>query len=64
MQKIARIIKIEQELVSSVDDLELLLKAKERGFSDIAIARIWNMDEKADLRPAPSKSYPTCLQNG
>ncbi|TWI55747.1 carbamoyl-phosphate synthase large subunit [Halalkalibacter nanhaiisediminis] len=54
MQKIARIIKIEKELETSVDDLEVLQKAKERGFSDIAIARIWNKDEKAiyDIRQA------------
>jgi carbamoyl-phosphate synthase large subunit len=46
MQKLARIIAIEKELASSPNDLELLQKAKERGFSDIAIARLWNQDER------------------
>ncbi|MFC0473108.1 carbamoyl-phosphate synthase large subunit [Halalkalibacter kiskunsagensis] len=46
MQKLARIVTLEKELTASVNDLELLQKAKERGFSDIAIARIWNKDER------------------
>ncbi|MFC0558672.1 carbamoyl-phosphate synthase large subunit [Halalkalibacter alkalisediminis] len=46
MQKLARIIAIEQELTESPNDLELLQKAKERGFSDIAIARLWNQEER------------------
>lgn len=46
MQKLARIIGLEQELESSVDNLEVLRKAKERGFSDMAIARLWQIDER------------------
>ncbi|WP_332690109.1 carbamoyl-phosphate synthase large subunit [Halalkalibacter lacteus] len=46
MQKIARIVALEKELTASIDNLELLQKAKERGFSDIAIARLWNKEER------------------
>ncbi|WP_227935749.1 carbamoyl-phosphate synthase large subunit [Alkalihalobacillus deserti] len=46
MQKLARIVALEQELTESPNDLELLQKAKERGFSDIAIARLWNQEER------------------
>ena len=52
MQKLARIVAIENELINAPNDLELLQKAKERGFSDIAIARFWNQEERQvwDLR--------------
>ncbi|NEU29437.1 carbamoyl-phosphate synthase large subunit [bacterium LRH843] len=46
IQKLARIIQLETELASSGKDVDLLKKAKERGFSDIAIARLWDMDER------------------
>ncbi|ARK31065.1 carbamoyl-phosphate synthase large subunit [Halalkalibacter krulwichiae] len=46
MQKLARIVLLEKELAASPNDLELLQKAKERGFSDIAIARLWNQEER------------------
>jgi carbamoyl-phosphate synthase large subunit len=47
MQKLARIVALETKLInSSEDDVELLQQAKERGFSDIAIARLWNKEER------------------
>ncbi|MCL7746400.1 carbamoyl-phosphate synthase large subunit [Halalkalibacter alkaliphilus] len=46
MQKLARIVALEIKLTESPDDVELLQQAKERGFSDIAIARLWNKDER------------------
>lgn len=46
MQKLARIVALENELQDSPEDVSLLQKAKERGFSDIAIARLWNKEER------------------
>jgi carbamoyl-phosphate synthase large subunit len=46
MQKLARIVALENKLTDSPNDVELLKQAKERGFSDIAIARLWNKEER------------------
>ncbi|KHF38092.1 carbamoyl-phosphate synthase large subunit [Halalkalibacter okhensis] len=46
MQKLARMVALENKLTNAPNDIELLQQAKERGFSDIAIARLWNMDER------------------
>ncbi len=45
LQKIERIVAIENELRDAPNNLEVLKKAKERGFSDIAIAGFWNTEE-------------------
>jgi carbamoyl-phosphate synthase large subunit len=46
LYKIAGIIKLETELKSNIDDLEKLETAKQTGFSDAAIAKLWNDTEK------------------
>ncbi|WP_062048590.1 carbamoyl-phosphate synthase large subunit [Bacillus sp. JCM 19034] len=45
MQKLHRIIQLEAQLKEAKGDTELLKKAKERGFSDLAIARLWEQNE-------------------
>lgn len=54
IQKLARMMKLEQELAGKKGDLDVLQRAKERGFSDLAIARLWQMEERAvyELRAA------------
>ncbi|MFA9456155.1 carbamoyl-phosphate synthase large subunit [Halalkalibacter sp. AB-rgal2] len=46
MQKLHRIIQIEIKLKDSKNDVDVLKHAKEKGFSDIAIARLWDQEEK------------------
>ncbi len=53
LQKLARIIELEKEISASDErDLPLLKRAKERGFSDMALARLWDVPERAvyDIR--------------
>ena len=45
LNKIEKIIKMEQELKASIGDRELLYQAKKAGFSDRAAAELWNMTE-------------------
>ncbi|WP_088105028.1 carbamoyl-phosphate synthase large subunit [Halalkalibacter urbisdiaboli] len=45
LQKLERIIAIEKELRDAPNDLDVLRKAKDRGFSDSAIAGFWNTEE-------------------
>lgn len=46
LEKIDQIIKLEQKLQANRKDIELLHKAKRLGFSDKAIAKLWNMNER------------------
>jgi carbamoyl-phosphate synthase large subunit len=45
LHKFWNIISLEKEVREHVLDLEILTKAKRMGFSDIAIAKLWNMKE-------------------
>lgn len=45
LHKFKKIIELEQELNENVFDIERLRKAKEKGFSDKIIAKLWNMPE-------------------
>lgn len=46
LSKIMNIITIEKELSENHNNLEILRKAKARGFSDVEIARLWGTTEK------------------
>ncbi len=46
LQKIKAIIDLEEELKANVQDQDVLKKAKHSGFSDRAIARIWDLPER------------------
>ncbi|RSK26966.1 carbamoyl-phosphate synthase large subunit [Bacillus sp. HMF5848] len=46
LEKIANIVRFERELQSHKQDINVLLKAKQLGFSDSIIARLWNMTER------------------
>lgn len=46
LEKIKGIITLEEQLKNSVGDLQLLKQAKTRGFSDVWVAKAWNMTEK------------------
>ncbi|WP_125762906.1 carbamoyl-phosphate synthase large subunit [Companilactobacillus hulinensis] len=52
LDKLLHIIEIENDLKEHVGDLEVLLNAKKNGFSDFAIAELWNEteDEVRQLR--------------
>ncbi|MEH6940520.1 carbamoyl-phosphate synthase large subunit [Bacillus sp. JJ722] len=45
LKKFENIIKLEKELQNAPFDLELATKAKESGFADITIAKLWNTKE-------------------
>ena len=45
LYKFNKIIELENELKTNIDDLEFLRKAKEKGFSDKTIAKLWDMPE-------------------
>ncbi|WP_078554793.1 carbamoyl-phosphate synthase large subunit [Bacillus alkalicellulosilyticus] len=47
LQKLEYIVQLEKQLVENKGDYDLLVEAKERGFSDTIIAKLWDMDEKA-----------------
>ena len=49
IEKIKNIIKVESELAERPSNMTLLRRAKKTGFSDMQIARAWNM-ETADIR--------------
>lgn len=67
LHKMEKIIKFEQEIADHHFDLEVGKKAKEMGFSDITLAKIWNCSEleiyewrkKHDIRPV-YKMVDTC----
>lgn len=46
LQKMLEIVQLEGELKQSPFEVESLLTAKEKGFSDVAIAKLWNTLEK------------------
>lgn len=46
LQKLYRLIQIEEEVKQNQNDLEVLAVAKENGFSDIAVAKLWNTTER------------------
>ena len=52
LNQIREICQMEKELTSSKPDLSLIRKAKEYGFSDIQLGKMWGMNEQAvrDLR--------------
>ncbi|WP_456275557.1 carbamoyl-phosphate synthase large subunit [Bacillus sp. AK128] len=45
LHKFSNIVKMDQELSENVGNLEILTKAKRMGFSDKAVAKLWNMSE-------------------
>ncbi|MBQ8994823.1 MAG: carbamoyl-phosphate synthase large subunit, partial [Oscillospiraceae bacterium] len=45
LESIQKIVDMEKTLRSNVNDRKILLKAKEMGFSDVYIAKLWNLDE-------------------
>ncbi|MDQ0206420.1 carbamoyl-phosphate synthase large subunit [Alkalicoccobacillus murimartini] len=45
LQKLQRIVQLENELLENRNDDELLYKAKRMGFADSYLARIWGMEE-------------------
>lgn len=47
LQKFKNIILLELALANNIGDKELLRQAKERGFADTAIAKLWKQSEKA-----------------
>ncbi len=59
LQKILHIVKLEEELIASVGNVEVLKKVKKYGFSDEYIAECWKMDfvEIYNLRKE-NKIYP------
>lgn len=52
LNKFKDIVDFEKEIASNIGDLEILKQAKEKGFADITIAKLWNMTEQEvyDLR--------------
>jgi carbamoyl-phosphate synthase large subunit len=56
LQKFENIIKYEEVLKNNIGDLEILSQAKKLGFSDPAIAKLWNTTEQ--------KLYETRSQSG
>lgn len=60
LEAMANIIAIENDLKVKVNDLDILKKAKQKGFSDAEVARLWHVEEvavkalrqSADLQPA------------
>ncbi|ANB60426.1 carbamoyl-phosphate synthase large subunit [Anoxybacteroides amylolyticum] len=46
LTKIARIVQYEAVVREHVGDIGMLRKAKQMGFSDVAIAKLWNMNER------------------
>ncbi|WP_017727236.1 carbamoyl-phosphate synthase large subunit [Halalkalibacterium ligniniphilum] len=46
LHSFARIVELEKQLESNPKSLEWLREAKERGFSDIKIAQLWEMEER------------------
>lgn len=46
LTKIDRIVRYETVVRDRVGDLDVLRKAKQMGFSDVAIAKLWNMNER------------------
>ncbi|MGO4887847.1 carbamoyl-phosphate synthase large subunit [Anaerobacillus sp. MEB173] len=46
LEKMAGIIELEKKLKDYPEDAELLRSAKEKGFSDIAVAKLWNKTER------------------
>lgn len=46
LHKIEGIVKFEKELAANPGNLELLQEAKERGFADVTIAKLWNQTEE------------------
>ncbi|RBW67346.1 carbamoyl-phosphate synthase large subunit [Bacillus taeanensis] len=46
LYKIENIITLEKKLQDNKGDLDLLMEAKERGFTDVAIAKLWNQSEQ------------------
>ncbi|UZJ77224.1 carbamoyl-phosphate synthase large subunit [Fictibacillus sp. KU28468] len=67
LEKIKGIIDLEQKVLNKVGDLGLLRAAKEKGFSDVWLAKAWNMPEKEiyelrmkkDIKPV-YKMVDTC----
>lgn len=45
LYKIAKLVELEQQLLEHRSDVELLTVAKEKGFSDRTIAKLWNIPE-------------------
>lgn len=67
LDKLLHIVEIEQDLQKSVGNTDVLAYAKEFGFSDVAIAKFWNMTEEeiSELREKESifpvyKTVDTC----
>lgn len=52
LHKIKEIVELEKQLKENAGDLELLKEAKAKGFSDVTIAKLWQMTEREvyDLR--------------
>ena len=46
LHKFAGIVALEKKLQETPGDIELLQEAKEKGFSDVAIAKLWNKEER------------------
>jgi carbamoyl-phosphate synthase large subunit len=46
LQKIDNIIRFESTILEKVFDIDVLLQAKRIGFADIAIAKLWNCEER------------------
>ncbi|MFS0861422.1 carbamoyl-phosphate synthase large subunit [Fredinandcohnia sp. 179-A 10B2 NHS] len=46
LQKFKNIILLEKTLANNIGDKEVLRQAKEKGFADTAIAKLWNQSEK------------------
>ncbi|MEK3887037.1 carbamoyl-phosphate synthase large subunit [Bacillus sp. FSL K6-3431] len=46
LYKMEKIIKLENELIDCTFDIEMARKAKEYGFADITIAKLWGINEK------------------
>ncbi|AEB29907.1 carbamoyl-phosphate synthase large chain [Carnobacterium sp. 17-4] len=47
LDKMLHIVELEDELKENVNAIDVLVTAKEYGFSDNAIAKLWNTDERA-----------------
>ncbi|MBU8907081.1 carbamoyl-phosphate synthase large subunit [Desertibacillus haloalkaliphilus] len=50
LDKFAGIVALERELMNRNGDLELLQRAKEKGFSDITVAKLWQQEEREIYR--------------